>query len=396
MFDDERTAGRLVWVYLVVLIVLSPLFSAGSDSEGVPAHNSTILSSPSGIHRTYWLKGDLFFNWNGSRSSSGPLISAYDGDLVTIMLLSNDSAPHDWYLDFNNNYQVDSNEIATMSPDFLSSTLWTNFTFTALLNQPFPHGGTFTYRCRYHLSMFGNFKFFAGPVSSFTHAPSTPLAGHVVSLNGSASWPSTGASIVTYKWDFGDGNVTGSSLPSISHRYSSAGNYSATLNVTDSSSQSAASSGTITVKNVPPVPFDYAISLAPSRTSIVQGQNTTVIVRSSLVSGIAENVSLSTAVSPDPSFRIVLNTTSGFPSFSVTMLIATGSSSQIGTYTVTVMGMSSSGVARNATFTLTLTSRPPATPQTPNYAVFAGIGAVVVASVLLVFLVPRRLRNKKP
>jgi len=145
-----------------------------------------------------------------------------------------------------------------------------------------------------------------------------------------------------------------------------------------------------------PVPFDYAISLAPSRTSIVQGQNTTVIVRSSLVSGIAENVSLSTAVSPDPSFRIVLNTTSGFPSFSVTMLIATGSSSQIGTYTVTVMGMSSSGVARNATFTLTLTSRPPATPQTPNYAVFAGIGAVVVASVLLVFLVPRRLRNKKP
>src|SRR5437667_9119533 len=74
------------------------------------------------------------------------------------MVLSNDGAAHDWFLDFNNNFQLGP----IHSPDFNSRTVWTNFTFTAVLNQSrgFPHGGTFTYRCEYHpFSMFGNFEF---------------------------------------------------------------------------------------------------------------------------------------------------------------------------------------------------------------------------------------------
>jgi len=68
------------------------------------------------------------------------------------------------------------------------------------------------------------------PVASATASPASGPAPLAVSFNGTASSDPDGT-IVSYAWNFGDG-ATGSGATS-SHTYNSAGNYSATLTVTD-------------------------------------------------------------------------------------------------------------------------------------------------------------------
>jgi PKD repeat protein len=53
------------------------------------------------------------------------------------------------------------------------------------------------------------------------------------SLTFDASASNAGAPIVDYKWDFGDGNVTHTAVPAITHRYTTVAVYSVTLVLTD-------------------------------------------------------------------------------------------------------------------------------------------------------------------
>lgn len=71
------------------------------------------------------------------------------------------------------------------------------------------------------------------PVASFTTTPASGPAPLVVTFDGSASTDPDGQPL-TYQWAFGD--TTGSSSgPTVQHTYASAGTFSATLVVTDSS-----------------------------------------------------------------------------------------------------------------------------------------------------------------
>lgn len=70
------------------------------------------------------------------------------------------------------------------------------------------------------------------PIAAFTYEPSTPLVNEEVTFNASSSYDPDGF-IVSYTWDFGDGNVTTSASPIISHVYSAAGTYTVNLTVTD-------------------------------------------------------------------------------------------------------------------------------------------------------------------
>jgi YVTN family beta-propeller protein len=69
-----------------------------------------------------------------------------------------------------------------------------------------------------------------GPLASFdaTVAP----VGQATSFDASAS-TSPGAPIATYKWTFGDGSQTTTSVPTTSHVYAEAGSYHVTLTVFD-------------------------------------------------------------------------------------------------------------------------------------------------------------------
>jgi parallel beta-helix repeat protein len=72
------------------------------------------------------------------------------------------------------------------------------------------------------------------PIAEFKVFPKSPLVNQTVIFNASLSYDSDGY-IVNYTWDFGDGNVTTTNQPVITHIYSSAGNYTVTLMVTDDS-----------------------------------------------------------------------------------------------------------------------------------------------------------------
>jgi len=74
----------------------------------------------------------------------------------------------------------------------------------------------------------------ANPCASFTWSPPSPLRGQTVTFDGSSSTPD-GGTLVSYTWDFGDGAppITESD-PITSHVYASSGNFTVTLNITDS------------------------------------------------------------------------------------------------------------------------------------------------------------------
>jgi PKD repeat protein len=76
----------------------------------------------------------------------------------------------------------------------------------------------------------------------------------LVTFNASSSTPD-GGTIVSYTWDFGDGNITTTSNPIITHAYETYGTFTVTLNVTDSEGKWDATSQQITVEKAPIADF---------------------------------------------------------------------------------------------------------------------------------------------
>ena len=72
------------------------------------------------------------------------------------------------------------------------------------------------------------------PTALFTYSPTYPVANETVTFDASGSYDPDG-SIVSYTWNFGDGNVTTVTIPMIEHVYTTYNNYTVTLTVTDSS-----------------------------------------------------------------------------------------------------------------------------------------------------------------
>jgi PKD repeat protein len=84
------------------------------------------------------------------------------------------------------------------------------------------------------------------PVASFTATPDNGDALLQVAFDASASYdPDLGGGIVSYEWDFGDGN-SGNGVTA-SHTYQAAGAYTATLTVTDVAHATDDATTTITV-----------------------------------------------------------------------------------------------------------------------------------------------------
>jgi PKD repeat protein len=74
----------------------------------------------------------------------------------------------------------------------------------------------------------------ANPCASFTWSPPSPLRGQTVTFDGSSSTPD-GGTLVSYTWNFGDGTPLVTEYdPITTHVYTSSGDFTVTLNVTDS------------------------------------------------------------------------------------------------------------------------------------------------------------------
>jgi len=84
------------------------------------------------------------------------------------------------------------------------------------------------------------------PTAKFIWSPLNPQMRETVTFDASTSTPNFGY-IVTYTWDFGDGNISTVSNPIITHHYVTNGTYYVTLTVTDSERKTGATTKTITV-----------------------------------------------------------------------------------------------------------------------------------------------------
>jgi len=69
-------------------------------------------------------------------------------------------------------------------------------------------------------------------VARFEYTPDNPRTGEQVILDASESYSSKG-NIVSYEWDFGDGNITTTEEPATKHAYNLPGKYTIRLKVTD-------------------------------------------------------------------------------------------------------------------------------------------------------------------
>lgn len=84
-----------------------------------------------------------------------------------------------------------------------------------------------------------------GPTATFGFGPRVPKVGDTILFDASASLPSTGSSITTWAWDFGDGNASPrvpylvADGPTITHEYNKSGPFTVGLTVIDSNGRRA-------------------------------------------------------------------------------------------------------------------------------------------------------------
>ncbi|MDO8793789.1 MAG: PKD domain-containing protein, partial [Vicinamibacterales bacterium] len=87
----------------------------------------------------------------------------------------------------------------------------------------------------------------AGIVANFSISPTNPLTNASVNFNGGDSTTATGASIVEYAWDFGNGSTSTGTSASASSTYTVAGTYTIRLTIRDSAGRTATVTRTVTV-----------------------------------------------------------------------------------------------------------------------------------------------------
>lgn len=127
------------------------------------------------------------------------------------------------------------------------------------------------------------------PVAVFEYSPLNVIPNQAVTFDASASYDSDGE-IVSYRWDFGDGNITVISSPTINHRYSSFGNYTVTLAVTDNDNFYNSSTLTLTVHNVDIAIVDVIVSA--NEVYVGQVVNISVVVKNEGTANETFNVTL--------------------------------------------------------------------------------------------------------
>ncbi|MFQ5999299.1 MAG: PKD domain-containing protein [Candidatus Bathyarchaeia archaeon] len=98
------------------------------------------------------------------------------------------------------------------------------------------------------------------PIADFSWSPTYPQTNETVTFDASTSYDPDGGSIVSYKWDFGDGNETTTSNPTITHKFATFGNYNVNLTVTDDENQTGSKNQTVTVRQPPVASFTYSPS----------------------------------------------------------------------------------------------------------------------------------------
>ncbi|MBA3639746.1 MAG: PKD domain-containing protein [Acidobacteria bacterium] len=85
------------------------------------------------------------------------------------------------------------------------------------------------------------------PTASFTFGPTPVRANIPVNFNGTSSTAAAGRSIVSYRWEYGDGSPVESGAQ-VAHAFATAATYTVTLTVTDDVGRTHTTNRTVTVQ----------------------------------------------------------------------------------------------------------------------------------------------------
>jgi PKD repeat protein len=209
------------------------------------------------------------------------------------------------------------------------------------------------------------------PVAAFTGTPLTGTAPLDVTFTDS----STGTSITSREWDFGDGNITSYAVSTNPvHRYTSAGTYTVNLTVTNAlGSDSLLLSGYITVSAMAPVAAFTGTPLTgttPLDVTFTDSSTGTSITNRNWDFGDGNITSYAVAINPVHRY-----TGAGTYTVNLTVTNAAGSDSLIRTNYISVSAPANTatrvGVFRPSTHTFYL--RPANWPATPTSTINWGV-----------------------
>jgi len=130
------------------------------------------------------------------------------------------------------------------------------------------------------------------PLASFTVTPPNPAINQVIIFNASSSYDPDGL-IVSYRWNFGDGNVTTTTDKIVTHTYTSPGNYTVTLTVTDNDGLSSSISKVIQVISV-----NFSLTVDQKHKTTTIGVNASYILTLTNTGNVFDNYTI-TIDNPD-------------------------------------------------------------------------------------------------
>jgi plastocyanin len=134
---SDRVFRRIM--LLIVLAFLAGVLVVATRTEKAKADTVNLT-----------LYGSAIYGWgytSGNITSPGPTIIVTQNDYVNLTLISQDGAPHQFYVDYNGNGAIDAGEPAS-----------SGFTSTAIFGFTANTTGTFTYHCSVHPAvMYGTF-----------------------------------------------------------------------------------------------------------------------------------------------------------------------------------------------------------------------------------------------
>jgi glucose/arabinose dehydrogenase/chitodextrinase len=108
------------------------------------------------------------------------------------------------------------------------------------------------------------------PIANFTANPNPVVVLIPVEFNASASYDPDGT-IVSYEWNFGDGEQDNRSGPIVTHIYGEPGRYNVSLKVTDNGSNSDVAFLDVTVNDLPPAPLPPRANFTLSPSPVAPG-----------------------------------------------------------------------------------------------------------------------------
>ncbi|HEC76887.1 MAG TPA: PKD domain-containing protein, partial [Thermoplasmatales archaeon] len=185
--------------------------------------------------RVYDSQGNVTGLVNGTIKEEIPF-SLYDNESKTVIIFyANDTYRYELVGTGNGTYELTANNIkgeniSTFAITNVSITMGIKHEYTIDWNNLSETGGGIT-RIEYNnTNKSKQTLVLYSPTPSFICSSTNPAVNQKVPFDGSSSYDKDG-SIVSYTWDFGDGNISHGKM--VNHSYSHPGNYTVTLTVID-------------------------------------------------------------------------------------------------------------------------------------------------------------------